>query len=162
MAASSMFRCYSGFDLPQCLMAKFFLGCGCLSSNVELWHEASGARAFPCLRLRHAPGWSQETSQPPTRFQFQSALSARFNTKLVFLCSSWAKSKLPTPLPLFPKALLPAKGAHFSLVRPQGWGTQYVASITHSSGSISTHAVSLFILVPSQGTDPELISSLPF
>lgn len=57
-----------------------------------------------------------------------------FRNKQTCVCFSQVELSLPTVLLLVPQALQPAKGAYLPYVRPQGWGTQYVAQTTDSPG----------------------------
>ena len=56
-----------------------------------------------------------------------------------------------------PLVFKPAKGTRLLSVRPQVWGTEYVAQTAHSPGRNSACVIPLLSVVPPGGTDPSLI-----
>ena len=85
-----------------------------------------------------------------------------FGWTRAFVHYSCQESRLPSVILLVPLAFNPVKGTHVPFVRTQSKGTQYVSPFPHSSLRVSTHVMSLFLLVPSQDTDSNLIMSHPF
>ena len=124
----------------------------CLRSCAVLWCQACGAGVFAWLRLC-------------TKAFMRNPAAAKVDPSLPFCGgkpaqtqSSWAESRLLTALLLVRSGLVflvlllvqAAKGAHLPHVESLNWRARSVALITHSPGSVSVHAISLFLWVPSQ------------
>ena len=124
----------------------------CLRSCAVLWCQACGAGVFAWLRL-----CTKAFMRNPAAVKVDPSLPF-CGGKPAQTQSSWAESRLLTALLLVRSGLVflvlllvqAAKGAHLPHVESLNWRARSVALITHSPGSVSVHAISLFLWVPSQ------------
>lgn len=125
-------------------------GHGSLCPSVELHCRATGARASTEVRLEHALGWSQETSQSPE--QFQCAFSDLFLEQAsMHAVQGWR--------PCFLQPHWQSHGFQTSTLRArsQGWGYP----LCNLNCSLPGRVLLLF-LSPSRGAGSNLITFLPF
>lgn len=123
--------------------------CHSPQSSAELQCEVSGASMFSQLRL-----WCAQSSHGKSGGHWSRAHSTLYalsweQAMCTHVCP--VESKLLTALLLVLAAVQPARGAQLPCVKPQDWGTRYMAQTVHFPGLNCGPVFSFFPLSPLPG-----------